>query len=269
MNPAKQTAFVVTALMLVGAGAWLWRQGLAPAPPPPLHAAADLAEPTPTAPDVTYPIDGLAGADAGEKPLEVAALLSELLGRNTAQAMVQLQDFPRRFVATVDSLGRSHSSPALWPVVPAVGRFIVEARQGNDQISAENELRYAPYLLLIETVDMRQVFALYLRLYPLLQTAYEELGYPKRPFNDRLVEVIDQLLATPQVDAPLNVHLPAINGPVQPARPWVLYEFDDPALQSLSAGQKLLLRIGPINGQSMRANLAEFRQLATAAGAPR
>ena len=38
----------------------------------------------------------------------------------------------------------------------------------------------------------------YERLYPLFQQAYEDLGYPGKYFNDRLVEVIDHLLQTPE-----------------------------------------------------------------------
>jgi len=107
-----------------------------------------------------------------------------------------------------------------------------------------------------------------IKLYPQLQTAYEELGYPRRYFNDRLVEVLDQLIATPDIDAAPKVRLPVINGPVQPQRPWVLYEFADPALQSLSAGQRILLRTGPVNERRLKARLAELRRL-LATGAPR
>jgi len=63
------------------------------------------------------------------------------------------------------------------------------------------------------------------------------------------------------------VHVPVINGPMQPARPWLLYEFDDPALQSLSHGQKILLRMGPVNQRRVKAKLAEIRRLVTAGGA--
>jgi hypothetical protein len=116
---------------------------------------------------------------------------------------------------------------------------------------------------LIESVDLQQAAMLYARLYPQLQRAYEELGYPKQYFNDRLVEVIDQLLATPEPDGPLKLHLPAIAAPVKPERPWVLYEFDDPALQSLTAGQRVLLRMGPANERRVKARLIEFRRLVT------
>jgi hypothetical protein len=118
------------------------------------------------------------------------------------------------------------------------------AAAAAEVISPDNAGRYTPLVSLAETADMRRVVAAYVRLYPQFQKAYEELGYPRSYFNDRLVEVIDQLLATPESSAPLQVHLPAIHGPVRPERPWVLYEFDDPALQRLTSGQKMMLRMG-------------------------
>ena len=43
---------------------------------------------------------------------------------------------------------------------------------------------------------------MYKQYYPLFQQAYVDLGYPEGYFNDRLVEVIDHLLATPGRDRP-------------------------------------------------------------------
>ena len=103
--------------------------------------------------------------------------------------------------------------------------------------------------------------AAYAQLYPQFQTAYEALGYPGRSFNDRVLVVLDLLIATPDVQGPVKVRRPVINGPVQPSRPWVLYEFEDPALQSLSAGQKILLRTGPVNQRRLEARLIELRRL--------
>jgi len=83
---------------------------------------------------------------------------------------------------------------------------------------------------------------------------------PQPYFNDRFIAVLDQLLATPEVGPPLAVHLPTIVGPA-PTRPWLLYEFDDPALRSLSAGQRILLRMGAVNERRVKARLAELRRL--------
>jgi hypothetical protein len=47
---------------------------------------------------------------------------------------------------------------------------------------------------------------------------------------------------------------------VELVRPKVLYEFEDPALEDLSAGRKIMLRIGPENASAMKAKLREIRR---------
>ncbi len=234
----------------------------APQAPPvavPPVAATQAQAPAASEPAVHYPIETASAPVAG--PADMEHVLAEVFGAKPVRSMFQLQDFARRFVATVDNLGRSQAPSALWPLNPTGGRFIVERRGDSQVLGADNAQRYTPYVLLLENVDMSVVAATYTRLYPLFQQAYEELGYPGRYFNDRLVQVIDQLLATPIPEAPLKMHLPTIAATEQPQRPWVLYEFDDPALQSLSAGQRVLLRMGPVNERRVKARLAEFRRL--------
>jgi hypothetical protein len=48
----------------------------------------------------------------------------------------------------------------------------------------------------------------------------------------------------------------------------VLYEFADPELEARSAGQKLLLRMGPANAARVKSRLREFRRQITAAPPP-
>ena len=63
------------------------------------------------------------------------------------------------------------------------------------------------------------------------------------------------MLATPVRDEPIYL-----------TRPNVLYEFADPDLESLSAGQKLLLRIGPDNAATIKHTLEQLRSLMAGAG---
>ncbi|HKE94098.1 MAG TPA: DUF3014 domain-containing protein, partial [Povalibacter sp.] len=91
--------------------------------------------------------------------------------------------------------------------------------------------------------------ALYKHFYPLFQQAYTELGYPDGYFNNRLVEVIDHLLETPEV-----------TGPIRLTQPGVLYQFADPALEERSAGQKLLIRMGSDNAAALKLKLRELRR---------
>ena len=82
----------------------------------------------------------------------------------------------------------------------------------------------------------------------------QDLGYPNGYFNDRLVEAIDSLLATPQ-----------LTGPIDLVRPNVMYEFADPALKARPAGQKLMIRLGPDNATEIKAKLTELRAALVAA----
>ncbi len=261
--------FAGAAAIVLLAGAVYLSQRESTSASSPMGASAPLAVAPPTsapsAPQakVHYRIDDELAASSATS-FDLQAALSDLLGLKTVQSMFRLDGFPRRLVATIDNLGRSHAPEAIWPVNPVSGRFTVEERDGATFIGTDNGLRYTPYVLLLETVDLRQVVALYARIYPELQRAYEEIGYPKDYFNDRLVQVIDQLLATPEVDVPLQVRLPTIEGPLRPARPWVLYEFVDPELRSLTSGQKMLLRAGSVNERRIKLRLSEVRRLVTA-----
>ncbi len=256
-------AAIIAALVVA---LYLWRNETVPLPvmAPPVALAPPATTPSMPEPRLHYPIDAKLAAAPSGNAFDLQTALEDLFGLKTVQSMFRLDDFPRRLAATIDNLGRSHASAMLWPVNPASGRFTVEERDGATFIGADNGLRYTPYVLLLETVDLRQAIGIYARIYPSLQRAYEELGYPGSYLNDRLVEVIDQLLATPEIDAPLEVRLPPIEGPARPVRPWVLYEFVDPDLQSLTSGQKALLRTGSINERRIKTRLAEVRRLVTA-----
>lgn len=194
--------------------------------------------------------------------------LGTLLGRKKVEQFFLLDNFVRRVVVTVDNLGRDHAPPMMWPVHPSPGRFSTLPRSDGEIINPDNGQRYSALVQFIETVNPRQVVQLYASLYPLFQQAYVDLGYPKGYFNDRLIAVIDQMLATPVIEEPLHVALVQVKGPYQSERPWTRYEFADEKLESLSAGQKMLLRTGPTNHRRLRAKLVEYRSLLTKAAMP-
>jgi hypothetical protein len=254
MTPAPRLA-ALTAVALAVAGGVYWWLGRTPAPPAPPPAPVAEAPPQPAAPAsappaIRHPVEALAAASAPAAPATLSDSLTSLLGRKAVLSYLQTDDFPRRVVATVDNMGRTHAAPALWPVNPVPGRFSVRAKGDS---------------MIVESVDAQQAVALYAAHYAQFQRAYEDLGYPGRYFNDRLVDVIDELLATPTAGATPEVVLTDVKGPVAPARPWVLYEYADPKLESLTAGQKMLLRTGPANQKRLKAKLAEFRRELTAA----
>jgi hypothetical protein len=137
--------------------------------------------------------------------------------------------------------------------------MIVELADGT-YLDERNSERYTPFVRFATSIDTAKAAALYARLYPLFQQAYEELGYPGKYFNDRLVAVIDQLLETPELTEPIKLTLTQVQGSVLSSQPWLRYEFDDPALEARPAGQKILMRMGRSNELLLKAKLKEMRE---------
>jgi len=272
-----RTIVLVTGLLvaLIGAGGTLWWMYRAPPQPPaPVAEAPDAApEPASAPAPVTeaserHPIEApvaTASAPAALPPLDeadgvVQAALAELLTKQGVMAFLNADGFVRRAVVTVDNLARSHAASRLWPVQPTAGKLQLLLAGDAELIAADNSRRYEPFVGFVASVEPARAAALYRRLYPLFRQAYAELGYPKGQFNDRLVEVIDHLLAAPEPKSPPALKLVDVKGEVPSTRPWVRYEYTDPALESLSAGQKIMVRVGVTHERRLKAWLSGFRQ---------
>jgi hypothetical protein len=147
--------------------------------------------------------------------------------------LILSEGFIQRLVTTIDSLPEKKLPRTHLPLVPPAGKFIVSGTAEAPQTSPRNFVRYDPYVQLLERLNEELVIKIYVHFYPLFQKAYRQLGYKNAYFNDRLVNVIDHLLATPAPPEPILL-----------AQPVVLYTFTDPLLENLSIGQKTLLRIG-------------------------
>jgi hypothetical protein len=268
MNQDSRVVGIVLVLVVVGGGAWfLWRSKGQTPPPPTPAAPPQPAPPPPTPPDaapepaIRHPIQArskpqpLPGLDEADEYVKNA--LVDLLGRKPVAGFLNVDGMIRRIVATVDNLANERASLHLWPVKATPGRFQTEARGEGTVVAPRNAERYAPFVRFAEGIDTGRAVQLYVRLYPLFQQAYEDLGYPGKYFNDRLVEVIDHLLATPAAPEPLEVKRLEVPGAT---RPDPLYQLGDPALERLSAGQKILLRVGSPNAERLKAKLAEIRR---------
>ncbi|MEJ7686784.1 MAG: DUF3014 domain-containing protein [Variovorax sp.] len=210
-----------------------------------------------------HPLD--APADAALPPLnsadaQVQAALAELLGGKAVLSFLQVM-VSSGALATVDNLQRDQAAARMWPVQPTPKRFEVAGSGDAQTIALDNASRYTPFVLFAESVDAQRAAALYRKLYPLFQQAYEELGYPGRYFNDRLVAAIDHLLQAPEPAAPPRVKLVEVKGDEPTDRPTLRYEFADPKLETLSSGQKMLIRTGLVNERRLKAKLRELRGL--------
>lgn len=231
----------------------------------PVHSL-DMTEPEPEPPRIAYPLDPPTPIAADETPPEpkpepeplpdldnsdvaMERALVAVLGTSFDEAPWRLRGFVRRVVVSVDNLLQPQVPQRFIPLSGPEDSATVERRDERIWLSADNYERYDHYVRLVEAVDPALLVSVYQRYYPLFQEAYEELGYPDAYFNDRLVEVIDSLLAAPEAE-----------GPIELVQPSVIYRFADPDLEALPAGQKLMIRMGPDNAVVVKAALREFRE---------
>ena len=260
MTINKPIVGVAVAVVVLAAGSWYYLQSRhaatpAPAvtPPPP---AAEPAEPAIQHPlpegqgeAPTAPLPSLADSDEA-----IGNALAQLVGPTAAKDYLLPESIIRHIVVTVDNLPRQKAAVQKRPTNPVSGSFMANGDELHATLDPQNFARYQPWVAVIDKLNMRQLVAVYVHFYPLFQQAYLDLGYPNGYFNDRLVQVIDNLLAAPQ---------PA--GPISLVRPNVMYTYADAGLESRSAGQKLLMRMGPENSARIKAKLTELRAAITAA----
>jgi len=253
---------IVVAAVVVAAGSgvayYLHNRGAqqVPAAAPPTTAPAEPAiqHPVPAGDSTSQgPLPALGDSDPA-----IRDALGEVAGSGAVTQYLVPDSIIRRIVVTIDNLPRQKVPADKRPTVPVAGTFQANGDELHATLDPRNFARYEPMVGVVRKLDMRRLADVYLRFYPLFQHVYQDLGYPNGYFNDRLVQAIDSLLATPQ---------PA--GTIKLTRPNVMYTFADPALEARPAGQKLLLRMGPENAAAIKAKLVELRAIVTAAPPPK
>lgn len=238
-------------LIGVGVGLYFLRDG-EPVPEPAVEAPQPVADtvapdPVPVAPPAlpprTLPLPPLDDSD-----VDVLGSLTELFGQQAVTQYLVPERLVRHIVVTIDNAPRQQLALNQRPIKPMSGELVTAGPEDALVLAPENYARYEPLVAVVRATDAKTLVALYRGLQPLFQQAYEELGHPNASFDDRLVEVIEHLLATPNVP-----------GEIRLVRPSVLYKYADERLEKLSAGQKLLIRMGPTNAAVVKAKLRDIQ----------
>ncbi|MGE0313298.1 MAG: DUF3014 domain-containing protein [Lautropia sp.] len=239
-EPAPLRPPVVEPVSTAPAPATQAMAGAAPAPeyPMPVLPASDAPSAAPERP--------LPQVDRSD-PVVLESLLSSFPGAAMARVL-NMQDFVRRLVVTVDNLPRELVPSQLSVAQRVPGLMAVERRQDSITLSPDNFARYDGVVGFIASLDPATLVKVYLKFYPLLDKEYKQLGYPQARFHDRVIVAIDDMLAAPSP-----------TGPIELVQPKVLFRFADPGLQNLSAGQKILIRVGPAHADRIKQVLRRLR----------
>lgn len=251
----KKILLVLLVIAAAAGGWYYWQRTPAPQPvsvtsppqPAPTPAPREAEAPPRQVLELPQAPPTLPALDESDATLSQA--LAALIDNPALMKLLRLDQAIRNIVVTLDSLPGRRAPPRYLPFAPASGRFLTAGNEEELVISRDNAARYTPYMAIADAIDPAQLVGLYLRLYPLFQQAYEELGYPGAYFNDRLLVVLDDLLNTPDIAEPVRL-----------VRPKYYYLYADPELEARSIGQRTLMRIGSANAARLKEKLRAIRR---------
>jgi hypothetical protein len=220
---------------------WASRGGQAPA------AAAAKPQAAASVPAEFGPVPPLDDSDDF-----VRALVRQLSQKPEWATWLASGNLVRSFVVSVDKVAVGSSpSKELKPAAP-VARFATLGSGRTLRIDPRSYDRYNSIANVVDAIDPDGAARAYRRMRPLMQQAFDELGYGNLSFDDRLARALGLL-----VDVPVQ------EGDVMLKATSVTFQFADPELEALSPAQKHMLRMGPHN---MRLVQTKLRAFARAAG---
>lgn len=155
----------------------------------------------------------------------------------------------RQFVVFVDNVAQGEFVRKMSPLTAPNRQFTVTDITNKTYLNPDSYHRYDQYAEFMVNLDDEQLIATYQQLQPLLTEAFNELGYDDITFNERLSSAIDDILAAPVIEYPIELDSISVN-----------YQFVDPELEALSGAQKLMIRMGPENSKKIQAVLAKFKR---------
>jgi hypothetical protein len=160
----------------------------------------------------------------------------------------------RRITAAVDNIAEGKSPRAHLPFLAPGQPFTVTKNREDVSLNPQSYGRYDFVADAFASLNVEKAARTFDELKPIFQEAYRELGYPDRDFQKTLVRAIQELLRVPVVEEDIALEEEVVT-----------FGMVDGDLQTLSAAQKHLLRMGPRNVRKIQNKL---RQIALALGVP-
>lgn len=246
---------IVIGLLVVAAGFAIYlvfgRQTTAPVTE---QAAAPAAAERPAAPLGGTP-ESIAVPPLAESDPLVRELVSKLSSHPRVAAWLTTEGLIRNFTVVVANISEGRSpSTHLRSVAPS-GPFRVVPRGAGEFVDSRAYQRYDTLADAVASLDAAGSAQLYATLKPRINEASAELGYGEGSFDRMLEKAIVSLLSTPIPSGEVAVH----------PRGAVGYSYADEGLESLTAAQKHLVRMGPRNARMVKEKL---REIAVALGIP-
>lgn len=206
------------------------------------EALVDHVEPLGTAAPIDLPpLDAL-------DPL-LRSMLQALSARPELARLLATDNLLRRFVVSVENLGRGVSPVRQLAGVGVEGGFSVERPYSASSILPAAFARYDGLSSTVAEIDPAALARIYGQLRPRIDEAYGELG-GEGTFDAAMERAIVHLL---EVSPDLG------RGQVRPVK-GTTYAWTSTETEHLSSAQKHLLRMGPENARKVQTMLRQFGQ---------
>ena len=241
--------FITLLVIVIAAVIWWLLPGDGGGPVETVTAATPAPEPTPT-PGLEDRLSArLAGTTLSTSDAVVRELAAALSANPKLAAWLVNEDLIRRFVTSVDNIAAGVSPRAQLEFLRPAEGFEVDVKGGGVIVVEDSSYRrYNLPAQVFASLDTGGTVALYRELKPFFDEAYAEIGPSGRSFDGRLDAAFDQLLAVPVLERPARVNQLVVT-----------YAWADEELESLSAAQRHLLRMGPDNVSLIQGKLGELR----------
>lgn len=184
----------------------------------------------------------------------VSKLVRELSSHPQLAAWLMNKDLIRKFTVVIENIVKNASPRSHVKFLAPKADFQVIEKNGKLYVNPESYRRYDLIAEVFASLDPQGCAELYKQLKPLIQEAYQELGYPTQDFDEALFNAFIILLKTPVVEGDILLEKKVIR-----------YKMMDRKLEKLSTAQKHMLRMGPQNMQKIQGKL---REIARALGMP-
>ncbi|MBU2870767.1 DUF3014 domain-containing protein [Colwellia sp. E2M01] len=185
----------------------------------------------------------------------IQAKLPDLTWRNELLSLLVTEDMIRRFVVFTDNFAQGLLAYDHSLFIKPKETFSVDEKSLNVtgeknvwQWDSKTSQRFDLYVDLLRSVDSTTLVNMYIDIKPLVDQAYNELGY-EDDFTYTLQDAITRVLDMDLPQSTMNV-----------TRSSVMYKYQDPELEKLADSDKLLLRIGKENLLIIKSVLLEVNE---------
>lgn len=160
------------------------------------------------------------------------------------------EELLRKFVVMIENISRGEFPERNLPLLYSQERMTV-TELGSEfyLIDEQSYQRFNSLVEVLTNISTETAVDFYQNLQPLLSEAYAELGIPNTDFNDVFMQAIDNVLNARTAPQPQQLIRPNLN-----------YLYADPAIENYSSVEKLLLRLGPENSESLKRRLEFFKR---------